>query len=293
MIDQKDYQLLKTIGEQGSVQRAASAIGVSWPSVSKRLAKIEEKLQVTLFERRRGRNGVVPLPVLKSILDEYENFSKTLTATIQEQTAANDDQDLDILRIGIATTIGKADVERALAMLGTVGSLAVKDMSADEALQALEVGETDMALLAEPSYAPIFKSYLVSVDPFQVAFPTGHRFENQNSVQLSELNDENYINRSLCEFPRYFAEQANAEVDADEDHGPHDITNEVVAQIMIQQGYGVAVIPESVVVIQGLRTRALVRPSVVRKIMLVTRADSPVNGIFQKSSLPASLRASG
>ena len=46
MIDQKDYQLLKTIGEQGSVQRAASAIGVSWPSVSKRLAKIEEKLQV-------------------------------------------------------------------------------------------------------------------------------------------------------------------------------------------------------------------------------------------------------
>ena len=49
MIDQQDYQLLKTIGEQGSVQRAASALGVSWPSISKRLAKIESKLKVTLF----------------------------------------------------------------------------------------------------------------------------------------------------------------------------------------------------------------------------------------------------
>ncbi len=49
MIDQQDYQLLKTIGEQGSVQRAAIALGVSWPSISKRLAKIESKLKVTLF----------------------------------------------------------------------------------------------------------------------------------------------------------------------------------------------------------------------------------------------------
>ena len=73
MIDQQDYQLLKTIGEQGSVQRAASAIGVSWPSVSKRLAKIEGKLNVQLFERRRGRNGVLPLPVLSRLLELLGN----------------------------------------------------------------------------------------------------------------------------------------------------------------------------------------------------------------------------
>ena len=69
--------------------------------------------------------------------------------------------------------------------------------------------------------------------------------------------------------------------------GPHRITNEVVAQIMIRRGHGVAVIPESLVVLQGLKTRALVRPSINRRIALVALADSPLNQRLQSNDIPA------
>ena len=289
MIDQQDYQLLKTIGEQGSVQRAASALGVSWPSISKRLVKIESKLNVTLFERRRGRSGIAPLPVVDRVLAEYESFSKTLSQAIEDNSSANGHKQQANIRVGVGSTIGTGDIDRAMEIAGRLGDLAITDLSTNTALKALEDGHVDLALLAEPSYPDHFKSYLVSIDPFQVAFPTGHRFENQSSIQLSDLDQEYYINRSLCEFPRYFAEQTGGEVIKPEGvrDGPHRITNEVVAQIMIRRGHGVAVIPESLVVLQGLKTRALVRPSINRRIALVALADSPLNQRLQSNDIPA------
>ena len=289
MIDQQDYQLLKTIGEQGSVQRAASALGVSWPSISKRLAKIESKLNVMLFERRRGRSGIAPLPVVDRVLAEYESFSKTLSQAIEDNSSANGHKQQANIRVGVGSTIGTGDIDRAMEIAGRLGDLAITDLNTNTAMKALEDGHVDLALLAEPSYPDHFKSYLVSIDPFQVAFPTGHRFENQSNIQLSDLDQEYYINRSLCEFPRYFAEQTGGEVIKPEGvrDGPHRITNEVVAQIMIRRGHGVAVIPESLVVLQGLKTRALVRPSINRRIALVALADSPLNQRLQSNDIPA------
>ena len=56
---------------------------------------------------------------------------------------------------------------------------------------------------------------------------------------------------------------------------------------MIRRGHGVAVIPESLVVLQGLKTRALVRPSINRRIALVALADSLLNQRLQSNDIPA------
>ena len=223
------------------------------------------------------------------VLAEYESFSKTLSQAIEENSSANGHKEQANIRVGFGSTIGTGDIDRAMEIAGRLGDLAITDLSAHTALKALEDGNVDLALLAEPSYPDHCKSYLVSIDPFQVAFPTGHRFENQSSIQLSDLDQEYYINRSLCEFPRYVAEQTGGEVIKPEGvrDGPHRITNEVVAQIMIRRGHGVAVIPEMLVVLQGLKTRALVRPSINRRIALVALADSPLNQRLQSNDIPA------
>ena len=59
---------------------------------------------------------------------------------------------------------------------------------------------------------------------------------------------------------------------------------------MIRRGHGVAVIPESLVVLQGLKTRALVRPSINHRIALVALADSPLNQRLQLKEIPAGSR---
>ena len=56
---------------------------------------------------------------------------------------------------------------------------------------------------------------------------------------------------------------------------------------MIRRGHNVVVIPESLVVLQGLKTRALVRPSINRRIALVALADSQLNQRLQSNDIPA------
>ena len=59
---------------------------------------------------------------------------------------------------------------------------------------------------------------------------------------------------------------------------------------MIRRGYSVVVILESLVELQGLKTGALVRPSINRRIALVALADSPLNQRLQSKEIPAGSR---
>ena len=56
---------------------------------------------------------------------------------------------------------------------------------------------------------------------------------------------------------------------------------------MIRRGHSVVVIPESLVVLQGLKTRVLLRPSINRMIALVALADPPLNQRLQSKEIPA------
>ena len=55
---------------------------------------------------------------------------------------------------------------------------------------------------------------------------------------------------------------------------------------MIRRGLSVVVIPESLVVLQSLKTSTLVRPSINRRIALVVLADSPLNQRLQSKEIP-------
>jgi DNA-binding transcriptional LysR family regulator len=51
----------------------------------------------------------------------------------------------------------------------------------------------------------------------------------------------------------------------------------MICQSLISEGAGVAVVPESLVLLQGVRSRRLTRPAISREISIVTRADSPLS----------------
>lgn len=51
-IDWDDIRLLQKVGETGSFSKAAIALHTSQPTVSRRMQRLQERLQVTLFERK-------------------------------------------------------------------------------------------------------------------------------------------------------------------------------------------------------------------------------------------------
>jgi DNA-binding transcriptional LysR family regulator len=62
---------------------------------------------------------------------------------------------------------------------------------------------------------------------------------------------------------------------------PHSITDEIICQSLISGGAGVAVVPESLVLLQGVRSRRLTRPAISREISIVTRADSTLCALLR------------
>jgi DNA-binding transcriptional LysR family regulator len=68
-------------------------------------------------------------------------------------------------------------------------------------------GTLDIALMAQPSpfdarlnVAPIFR------ERFGLAFPVGHRFEQRNTLHVTDVRGENYLSRINCEYRDYLGE---------------------------------------------------------------------------------------
>ena len=58
MLDLSDIHLIKTVAEQGSINKAADTLHMSQPTLSKRISRLEKQLKIELFHR--NSTGMVP-----------------------------------------------------------------------------------------------------------------------------------------------------------------------------------------------------------------------------------------
>src|SRR5205823_2629883 len=73
--------------------------------------------------------------------------------------------------------------------------------------ELLLAGTLDIALMAQPNpfdarldVVPIFW------ERFGLAFPVGHRFEQRNTLHVTDVRGENYLSRINCEYRDYLGE---------------------------------------------------------------------------------------
>jgi len=67
MTDWDDYRYFLAVADEGSLSAAARRLGTSQPTVGRRVAGLEERLEVRLFERHQ--QGYSPTPAGEAILD--------------------------------------------------------------------------------------------------------------------------------------------------------------------------------------------------------------------------------
>ncbi len=79
-IDERDLDLLALLEEVGSLSSAAKMLGVSTPSVLRRVRKVEELLGMRLLVSRRGgvdRGGVFLTPEARELITKYKSVKST------------------------------------------------------------------------------------------------------------------------------------------------------------------------------------------------------------------------
>ncbi|MFC9243609.1 LysR family transcriptional regulator [Streptomyces sp. NPDC057136] len=155
-LEVRHLRALCAIADTGSLHRAARQLGVSQPSLTTQLRRIENTLGAELF--RRERTGCRPTLLGRSVLSRarplVDGMSALVSEALAEAGAAGEGGPL--LRIGATASrvIGGWLRRLRVGLPGTDISLRV-DVSAHALLRSVEAGRLDVAFVHEVEGCPL------------------------------------------------------------------------------------------------------------------------------------------
>ena len=188
-----ELKYIVAVAREKHFGRGAEACHVSQPTLSVAIKKLEEELQVKLFERNANEITVTPLGTeivrqAQSVLEQADS--------IREIAKRGKDPLAGPLRLGVIHTIGPyllPDlVRRAIALTPQMPLMLQENFTA-KLLEDLRTGEIDCAILAEPfpdtnlAIAPLYD------EPFVAAVPSSHPLALRSSISAEEIKKETML----------------------------------------------------------------------------------------------------
>lgn len=173
--------------------RAAEACFVSQPTLSVAVKKLEDELDVKLFER--GSAEVTVTPLGEEIVRQAQAVLEQAQA-IKEIAKRGKDPLAGPLRLGVIYTIGPyllPELVRSAISRVPQMPLMLQENFTSKLLDMLRAGELDCAILAEPfpdtnlAVAPLYD------EPFLVAVPRNHPLAQRQSISAEELKRETML----------------------------------------------------------------------------------------------------
>ncbi|MBC7941064.1 MAG: LysR family transcriptional regulator [Chitinophagaceae bacterium] len=188
-----ELKYIVAVAREKHFGRAAEACFVSQPTLSVAIKKLEEELDVKLFERGTSEVSVTPLggDIVRQAQAVIEQ-----AAAIKEIAKRGKDPVSGPLRLGIIYTIGPyllPDlVRQAIARVPQMPLMLQENFTA-KLLDTLRTGELDCAIMAEPfpdtglAVAPLYD------EPFVAAVHKDHPLARRKSVSAEELKNETML----------------------------------------------------------------------------------------------------
>jgi LysR family hydrogen peroxide-inducible transcriptional activator len=176
--------------------RAAGACLVSQPTLSVSIRKLEEELDVRIFER--GASEVDLTPIGAKIVRHAQAVIEH-AAQIKETAKGRNEPLIGPLSLGVIYTIGpyllpelvRQAIERVPQM--PLIPLMLHENFTAKLLEQLRVGELDCAILTEPFPDTGLAVALLYDEPFLVAVPKTHPFAKKKSISVDELKAEKML----------------------------------------------------------------------------------------------------
>jgi LysR family transcriptional regulator, hydrogen peroxide-inducible genes activator len=178
---------LLALAEHGHFGQAAEACGVSQPTLSVQLRKLEEELGLTLFER--ASKGVVPTAAFEALLGHVRAAVAEADAILAMAHHLRDPL-AGRLRLGIIPTLAPYLLPLVFAPLRAALPLLEIEPWEDQTaalLDRLRGHGLDAALLATEVDEPDLTSRALFAEPFLAALPPEHPLAARESLDETEL----------------------------------------------------------------------------------------------------------
>ena len=188
-----ELRYIVAVARERHFGRAAEACNVAQPTLSVAVKKLEEELDVKLFERGNTEIGVTPLG--EEIVRQAQAVLEQ-AAAIKEIAKRGKGPLAGPLRLGVIYTIGPyllpELVRNTIARVPQM-PLMLQENFTVKLLDMLRAGELDCAIMAEPfvdaglAVAPLYE------EPFMVAVPRTHHLASRESISADELKRETML----------------------------------------------------------------------------------------------------
>jgi LysR family transcriptional regulator, hydrogen peroxide-inducible genes activator len=173
--------------------KAAEACYVSQPTLSVAVKKLEEELDVKLFER--SANEVTVTHLGEEIVRQAQSVLEQ-AAAIKELARRGKDPLAGPLALGIIYTIGPyllPDLVRQMIARTAQMPLILQENFTVKLLEMLRNGEIDCAILAEPFPDAGLAIAALYDEPFLALVPAAHPLASHDCVSVEELKQETML----------------------------------------------------------------------------------------------------
>jgi DNA-binding transcriptional LysR family regulator len=303
VIEVRRLRVLRALADHGTVTAAAEVLHLTPSAVSQQLAALESEVGQELLERRGRRvtitsAGRLLLTHADTILAEVERAEQAM-----RQHADGATGEVRVAAFATAITLLVAPALRQLRRTFPGLLLTVRDAEGHQGTLQLLDGDVDVAVAVEHRGAPhpddvrLHRIPLYS-EPFDVILPSAHRAGSEESVELKELADDDWVTPSVGNPVRdvvlMACEQAGFQPRVV--HCSDDFRS---VAALVSAGAGVALVPR--LALRGVDTgtavtRPLSEPAPVRRVFAAVRrgsADNPLVAAAVAALSDAAVAVSG
>lgn len=208
-MDLRQIEIFLAVGKHLHFGHAADELGLSQPTVSQSIAKLERDLGSNLFQRTTRRVTFTPFGeffyrestvAFSSIVSLYDRARRYANRSVSQLTIGYV-TDHDGLIAGVLPVFRSRYPD---------ARVEARRMSSPEQMASLESGEIDVAVLWEPNVVDEFESVVIGSSGLLAIVGEGHRFTGMVSVSMRDIASEPLMTWSQSDAPHSYAKLTRA-----------------------------------------------------------------------------------
>lgn len=193
-METRDLEYLLSVQAHGGVGRAAEALGISQPALTKAIRRVEAQVGLSLFERTSL--GVTPTQAGLRFMERARRIQLEYDDALQEMQGIRTGTQ-GVLRLGYSPSIPSALVIGACRQLireRPVARLRLRSRLARELMDLLSAGELDLAIAPMPSQGEsgFFVQELFD-DRLVVVADEAHPLHGRGPLRLADLAGQEWL----------------------------------------------------------------------------------------------------
>lgn len=280
----QDLRAFLTVLDLGGFHRAADALHMSQPALSRRIQSLEAAVGAPLLERTTRRVaattvGAALAPLARRLLDEFEDSLLGMTGVGESQAGQ--------VTLACVPTAAFYFLPRAIEAFNARFPrirFRILDLSANEGLQSVARGEAEFGINLTGSSDPDLIFTPLIEDPYVLACRNDHPIAQVAEITWKDLQGERLIGVSRASGNRMILESALGKTGVRLNF-QYEVNHLTTSLGLVERGIGISVLPK-LATPPGqhplIVTKAITSPVVTRTIGLVERRTARLSPAAQR-----------